>query len=209
MPRNSASPTRRPARRPRVAVDDAAVPAAGAGDSASTARDEASATTVAAPGPLSWRRLSMWLTLGLALALLLAGVGGVGFDLALRAALRAPTAVDEASAVCDDLRSQRYDALAAEMDPTPDGANAGPFDRTAFVAALRDLDQREGTVRACSLRLLGNGADGASVLFSMTVRRTRVADPLGSMVVVRRETRGGWAISRASTFYDAYYDAPE
>src|SRR5690348_11268638 len=103
--------------------------------------------------------LARRLSLLLALLLALVGLAGVEFDAALRAALRPPTATDEASAVCNDLRSQDYDALAGEMDPTPDGASTGPFDRAAFVAALRAQDAALGRVRSCALSEM-NGADG-------------------------------------------------
>jgi hypothetical protein len=147
------------------------------------------------------RRLSLALALGLALV----GLAGVEFDLALREALRPPTAADEASAVCNDLRSQDYDALASEVDPAPDGASTGVFDRAAFVAALRAQDGALGPVRACALTQM-NGADGIAsdeVVFALTVRRSRAPDPLDALVVVRREARGQWAVSRASTFYYA------
>jgi hypothetical protein len=147
------------------------------------------------------RRLSLVLALSLALV----GLAAVEFDVALRAALRPPTATDEASAVCNDLRSQDYDALAGEMDPAPDGASTGPFDRAAFVAALRAQDAALGSVRACALSQM-NGADGIAsdaVVFALTVTRSRAPAPLGALVVVRREARGQWAVSRASTFYYA------
>jgi hypothetical protein len=151
-----------------------------------------------------WRRtLHLTLALALALALLLVGLAGFAALSVLHAALRPATATDEAAAVCAYLRSQDYDALAAEMEPAPAGSSTGTFDRTSFVAQLRALDQREGTVRACSLRLLGAGPDGTSVVFALTVRRTRVADPLGSLVAVERAPNSHWAISRASTFYDS------
>ncbi|HEV2238804.1 MAG TPA: hypothetical protein VGR57_19250 [Ktedonobacterales bacterium] len=147
------------------------------------------------------RRLSLLLALLLALA----GLAGVGYDAALRAALRPPSATDEASAVCNDLRSQDYDALAGEMDPTPDGGSTGPFDHAAFVAALRAQDAALGPVRACALNQM-NGADGIAsddVVFALTLTRARAPAPLGALVVVRREARGQWALSRASTFYYA------
>ncbi len=152
------------------------------------------------------RQAPRWLTgLGvmgaLAVCLVLVGLSGIGFDLALRSALRPATAVDEASAVCGDLRSRNYDALANEMDPTPDGASTGTFDRVAFIAKLRALDQRDGPVRSCALRQLNaSGPDGMTI-FGFTVRRAQAPDPLESLVVVRR-VRGHWKVSRASSFYD-------
>jgi hypothetical protein len=170
----------------------------------------AARTAAATPRAPSVRRTVLARRLSLALALLLAlvGLAGVEFDAALRAALRPPTATDEASAVCNDLRSQDYDALAGEMDPTPDGVSTGPFDHAAFVAGLRAQDATLGRVRSCALSEM-NGADGIAsdtVVFALTVTRSRAPAPLGALVVVRREARGQWAISRASTFY---YAPPE
>jgi hypothetical protein len=145
----------------------------------------------------------MWLMLALAAGLLLAGLGGIVFDEALRAALRTPTAADEASAVCTYLRSQDYGALAGEMDPSPDEAGPSTFDRAAFVAQLRALDRGEGTVQSCALRQLGPTGDAHTVVFALTVRRARVAMPLGSLVVVRATSQDTWMISRTSTFYYA------
>jgi hypothetical protein len=152
---------------------------------------------------LSGRYQLVYLTLALTCALLLVGLAGFGALNVLHAALRRSTATDEASAVCAYLRSQDYDALAGEMDPAPAGASTGAFHRADFAAQLRGFDQREGAVRACSLRRLGAGPDGTSVVFALTVRRARVADPLGSLVVVEPRAGGGWTISRASTFYDS------
>jgi hypothetical protein len=143
------------------------------------------------------------LTLALALVLLLVGSAGLEAAALLTAALRPPLPGDEASAVCDYLLAHDYDALASEMDPAPAGASTDPFEPAAFVAQLRALDAREGTVRTCALRQLGASGDGATVLYSLTLRRTRVPDPLGSLVVVHRRAGGGWVISRSSTFYDA------
>lgn len=147
------------------------------------------------------RRLSLLLAVLLALV----GLAGVAFDAALRMALRPPTARDEASAVCNDLRSRDYDALADEMDPTPDGTSSGHFDRGAFVAGLRAQDAALGPVRTCALSELNGaaGSDSDAVVFTVTVTRTRTPAPLGALVVVRRAARGQWAISRASTFYYA------
>ena len=165
------------------------------------------AAPTAPPAPATTRRavLARRLSLTLALLLALVGLAGLEFDVALRAALRPPTAADEASAACNDLRSLDYDALAGEVDPTPDGASTGPFDRAAFVAALRAQDAALGPVRTCALSQM-NGADGIAsdeVVFALTVTRARAPDPLGALVVVRREAHGQWAISRASTFYYA------
>lgn len=143
------------------------------------------------------------LTLALALVLLLAGLAGLEAAALLEAALRPPLPGDEASAVCDYLLSRDYEALAGEMDPAPAGASTDPFTQEAFVAQLRALDAREGTVRTCALRQLGADSDGATVLYSLTLRRTRILDPLGSLVVVHRRSDGRWVLSRSSTFYDA------
>ncbi len=154
--------------------------------------------------PLPRWRVYWRLTLLLALLLCLVGLAGIEVDQELQYALRPPTAADEASAVCDYLLSRNYDALAGEIDPAPDGASTGPFDRAAFAAQLRTLDRDLGTVRTCTLLELGAG-NNSSVVYSLTVHRTRAAEPRGSLVVVRRQAHGEWAISRASTFY---YEAP-
>jgi hypothetical protein len=145
------------------------------------------------------------LSLALWMMLMLVGLAGMEFDLALRQALRPATARDEASAVCNDLRSQDYDGLASEVDPAPDGASQGPFDRAAFVASLRAQDASLGPVRSCALSTM-NGADGIAsdaAVFALTLTRSRELALIESLVVVRREARGQWAISRASTFYYA------
>lgn len=170
-------------------------------ESAADAPQERTATGTPPAQPR--RSQAVRLALALALGLLLTGVGGLEAAALLATALRPSLPVEEASAVCDSLLSRDYAALAGEMDPTPAGASTGPFDRNAFVMQLRAVDAREGTVRTCALRQLATSSDGATVLYALTIRRTRVADPLGSLVVVHRKPDGGWAISRGSTFYDA------
>jgi hypothetical protein len=193
MPRSDPAPGAAPATAP-------ATPATAA---ATTTTDSTDSTTTTAGEATRRRARARRLSLLLALLLALVGLAGVEFDAALRAALRPPTATDEASAVCNDLRSQDYDALAGEMDPTADGGSTGSFDRAAFVAALRAQDAALGPVRACALSQM-NGADGIAsddAVFALTLTRSRAPAPLGALVVVRRAARGQWAISRASTFY--------
>ncbi len=205
MPRTPAAARR--AARPTPATPGPVARTRGTGGPAADAPEAAAdaALDVQDRSGLShWRRtLHLTLALALALALLLVGLAGFAALTVLHAALRPATATDEASAVCAYLRTHDYDALAAEMDPAPAGASTSAFDRASFAAQLRALDQREGPVRACSLRLLGAGPDGASVVFALTVRRARVADPFGSLVVVERLPNDRWTISRASTFYDS------
>ena len=205
MPRTPAAA--RHAARPTPATPGPAARTRGTGAPAaraSKAADDAALDVQDWSGLPGWRRtLHLTLALALALALLLVGLAGFAALSVLHSALRPATATDEASAVCAYLRSHDYDARAAEMDPAPASGSTGAFDRAGFAAQLRALDQREGPVRACSLRLLGAGPDGASVVFALTVRRARVADPLGSLVVVERAPNGRWTISRASTFYDS------
>lgn len=149
-------------------------------------------------GRRAWR-----MTLLLALALSLAAVAALGVDQVLRWSLRTPTAGDEAAAVCAYLRSGDYTALAGEMDPRPDGASTGAFDGAAFAAGLRSLDAGEGRVTTCALRQMGPEEGQQTVLFAVTLTRTDLSYPLGSLVVVRREPDGRWRLSRASTFYYA------
>jgi hypothetical protein len=195
---------------PRNAVANGRAARAGKADADSVGKQRSTAAP-AEEKPLnvqSWsgvsrRRQAFRLTLALAVALLLVGLAALGALVLLHDALRTPTAADEASAVCAYLRSQDYDALAGEMNPAPASASTGPFDRAVFTAQLRALDRRDGTVRACTLRQLGDSPDGVSVVFTLTLRRAHVADPLASLVVVQRDATGTWTISRASTFYDA------
>jgi hypothetical protein len=197
MPRTAA--TARHAAQGRTAAPGAASTGRAAGMGAASAADDRRGRR--SGSGVSRRRRMVRLGLALAIALLLVGLAGFAAVGLLHRALRAPTATDEAAAVCAYLRSRDYDALASEMDPAPAGAAIGAFDRAAFAAQLRALDQREGVVRDCALRLLGPGADSGSVVFGLTVRRAGVADPLGSLVIVERVRDGGWVISRASTFY--------
>jgi hypothetical protein len=167
----------------------------------------ATSSSVTLPSVATARRRAQarGVSLVLWLMLMVVGLAGVEFDLALREALRPATAADEASAVCNDLRSQDYEGLAGEVDPAPDGASTGPFDHAAFVASLRAQDAAQGPLRTCALSAM-NGADGIAsdaVVFELTTTRSREPAPVGSLVVVRREARGQWAISRASTFYYA------
>lgn len=150
---------------------------------------------------LSLRSRAWRVTLLLALALSLAALGALGVDRVLRWSLRSPTVGDEASAACAYLLNGNYAVLAGEMDPVPDGASTGPFDRATFTAGLRALDARDGRVTSCALRQMGSNDSAPVVIFAMTVRRAHLSYPLGSLVVVRHEADGRWLISRASTFY--------
>jgi hypothetical protein len=155
------------------------------------------------------RRRAWRLSLVLAIPLIAALLAAVQVDRVLQWALRTPTVTDEASAVCDYLLSQNYDALANEMDPNsaPAGASSGPFDRAAFVAGLRALDASDGRVTSCALSQIGTAAaantagSAPEVVFAMTVRRAQVSYPLGALVVVRAAADGRLRLSRASTFY--------
>jgi hypothetical protein len=147
-------------------------------------------------GRRAWR-----LSLLLAIALSLAALAAVGVDRVLSFSLRTPTATDEASLACAYLLNGDYDALASQMDPAPDGASTGRFDPAAFAADLRAQDARDGRVTSCALRQMEPDAGAQVVIYAMTVRRTGLSYPLGSLVVVRHEADGRWLLARASTFY--------
>ena len=106
---------------------------------------------------------------------------------------------DTAAAICATLQSRQYDALAAMIDPAPVAPGATqPFDRTAFVARLRTLEQRQGAVTSCAWRALQLDDESATYLYAM--RRPHTPVPIGMLVVLRYDPDSGWRISRRSPF---------
>ena len=148
------------------------------------------------PAPLAqarrrsrWR---LWITLGAALALLLALVGG---GLYADEQYRGPAVA--AGRFCGDLKTQNYPAAYALLDRSL----RSQFTQEQFTEGARQLDRIEGTVRACA-----GASGGAAYQYSLgsgtaaaTVTITRVTAGTLSGVVHLKHEDGVWKVDELDT----------
>jgi hypothetical protein len=135
----------------------------------------------------------------LAILLLLLGAAAGYGAMRLSRIISLQERADATAAICASLKSQKYDALAALIDPAPVPPQVtGAFDRAAFLAQLQALDQHQGTVDGCSWRETQSDENGATYVY--TLHRQKNPKAIGMLVILVHEPDDGWRISRRSQF---------
>ena len=154
--------------------------------------------------------LGLWIVLVIVLILL--GVAGAGSFALLQQATRQPTAADLAESICTAYKTQNYQLLIDQIDPTPVAestttpgiiSSTGAFNTAAqnqLTSDLKGLDKSAGTVTSCQQRQIlfkSSSGNPASAQFVFLMHRSNVTYSLLMNFVQRG---GAWKVARDSNF---------
>lgn len=148
------------------------------------------------------RSSGLALTLILAGALALAGVGAVQASGLLQHALRTASAGDLAAQVCTDLTTQNYHALTSQIDPSSDlPSTPSDLDPATAAAAFQTRDSSAGKVSTCQYQqvsFVSSSSHGAVANYALTIRRGQQQASQSLVLVLIQQPDGTWKIARSS-----------